>query len=157
MKTLPHTSKLAIGAAMLAVLFAAGCERRAQEPATPPAQTDSTVGVTPAPQPPSEPATTPVPGATEAPVSPSGNATTPSEEHRSAGAVVDDAMITTKVKTALLADSDIKGLEINVDTSKGVVSLNGAVQNQAQVDRAAKLAGEVDGVKSVLNNLTIKK
>ncbi|GGB95252.1 hypothetical protein GCM10007205_00620 [Oxalicibacterium flavum] len=156
MKTLPHTSKVAIGAALLAVLFAAGCERRAQEPAAP-ASESSTTGVTPAPQTPSEPATTPVPGATEAPVAPSDNAATPSEEHRSAGAMVDDTVITTKVKTALLADSDIKGLQVNVDTSEGVVSLNGEVQNQAQVDRAAKLAGEVEGVKSVLNNLTIKK
>lgn len=154
MKTLPHTSKLAIGAAMLAVLFATGCERRAQEPAAP---ADSTMGVTPAPQAPSEPATVPVPGATEAPVAPADNATTPAGENRSAGGVVDDAMLTTKVKTALLADSDIKGLDINVDTSEGVVSLNGEVKNQAQVDRAAKLAGEVDGVKSVLNNLTVAK
>jgi len=155
MKTLPETSKLAIGAAVLAVLFATGCERRAAEPAAPPAA-DATTGVTP-PQAPSEPATVPVPGASEAPVNPAGNVATPTEENRSAGAVVDDAMLTTKVKTALLADSDIKGLAINVDTSQGVVSLNGEVKNQAQVDRAAKLAGEVDGVKSVLNNLTIAK
>jgi len=155
MKTLPETSKLAIGAAVLAVLFATGCERRAAEPAAAPPAADATTGVTP-PQAPSEPATTPVPGATESPVSPSGNAV-PNEENRSAGVVVDDAMVTTKVKTALLADSDIKGLAINVDTSQGVVSLNGEVKNQAQVDRAAKLAGEVEGVKSVLNNLTIAK
>ncbi|GGI15774.1 MAG: BON domain-containing protein [Oxalicibacterium faecigallinarum] len=156
MKTLPETSKLAIGAAVLAVLFATGCERRAQEPAAPPAA-DATTGVTP-PQAPSEPATTPVPGATEAPaVNADGKIAAPSEEGRDAGTVVDDAMLTTKVKTALLADSDVKGLAINVDTSQGVVSLNGEVKNQAQVDRAAKLAGEVEGVKSVLNNLTIAK
>lgn len=155
MKTLPETSKLAIGAAVLAVLFATGCERRAAEPAAPAA--DATTGVTP-PQAPSEPATVPVPGATEAPVTPEGNTAVPNnKENGSAGATVDDAMLTTKVKTALLADSDIKGLAINVDTSQGVVSLNGEVKNQAQVDRAAKLTGEVDGVKSVLNNLTIAK
>ncbi|HTH45819.1 MAG TPA: BON domain-containing protein [Oxalicibacterium sp.] len=76
---------------------------------------------------------------------------------KSAGAVVDDTVITTKVKTALLADSDIKGLQINVDTSNAVVTLSGAVDNQTQIDRAGKLASDVQGVSSVTNNLTIKK
>ena len=70
---------------------------------------------------------------------------------------MDDTVITTKVKSALLADSDVKGLDVAVETSKGVVSLSGAVNNQTQIDRAAKIAGEVEGVHSVLNNLTIKK
>jgi hyperosmotically inducible protein len=71
--------------------------------------------------------------------------------------VVDDTVITTKVKSALLADSDIKGLDVSVETSQGVVSLSGAVNNQTQIDRAAKIASGVEGVVSVLNNLTIKK
>jgi hyperosmotically inducible protein len=74
-----------------------------------------------------------------------------------AGSVVDDTVITTKVKTALLADSDVKGLDVNVDTVKAIVTLNGAVNNQTQIDRAGKLATDVPGVKSVINNLTIKK
>ena len=76
---------------------------------------------------------------------------------KSAGQIVDDTVITTKVKSALLADSDVKGLDVVVETSKGVVSLSGAVNNQTQIDRAAKIAGDVEGVNSVLNNLTIKK
>lgn len=145
MKTLPNNSKVVIGAALLTVLFAAGCERRTEEPA--PADSST---VTPAPAP-----------ETSAPAAPSptmpSDATPASEEGKSAGAVIDDTVITTKVKTALLADSDIKGLDVNVDTSEGVVTLAGEVNNQLQIDRAGKLAGEVEGVKSVTNNLTIKK
>ncbi len=152
MKTLPNNSKIVLGAAVLTVLLASGCERRT--PAETPATTEPTTGsTTPAPSTPAAPdVATPAPS----PTVPS-DPTPPSETAKSAGAVVDDAMITTKVKTALLADSDIKGLDVNVNTSKGVVSLNGAVSNQTQIDRAAKIAGEVEGVTSVLNNLTIKK
>lgn len=148
MKTLPNNSKAVIGATLLAVLFAAGCERRATEA---PASTDSTT-TSPAP-------VTPAPEST-APAAPSPMPENPvpaSESSKSAGAVIDDTVITTKVKTALLADSDIKGLDVNVDTAQGVVTLNGAVNNQTQIDRAAKIAGEVEGVKSVVNNLSIKK
>lgn len=144
-KTLPNNSKIAIGAALLAVLFASGCERRTEAPA------DTTSSS------PSAPATTPE----TAPAAPSPTMpadTTPAgEEGKSAGAVIDDTVITTKVKTALLADSDIKGLDVNVDTSQGVVTLKGEVANQTQIDRAGKIAGEVEGVKSVVNNLAIKK
>lgn len=145
-KTLPNNSKVVIGAALLAVLFASGCERRTETPAS----TDST---TSSPAPSSAPAT---PETTPAAPTPT-NPTPPGEESKSAGAVIDDTVITTKVKTALLADSDIKGLEINVNTAQAVVTLNGEVANQTQIDRAVKIAGEVEGVKSVVNNLTIKK
>lgn len=74
-----------------------------------------------------------------------------------AGAAVDDSVITTKVKTAYLADTDIKGLDISVDTNKGEVILTGSVNNQTQIDRAEKIAKGVDGVKTVHNKLTIKK
>jgi hyperosmotically inducible protein len=148
MKTLPNNSKAVIGATLLTVLFAAGCERRAAEEA--PASTDSTI-TSPAPT------TTPENTAPAAPSPTVENPTPPSEASQSAGAMIDDSVITTKVKTALLADSDIKGLDVNVDTAQGVVTLNGAVNNQTQIDRAAKITGEVEGVKSVVNNLSIKK
>lgn len=152
MKTLSNNSKVAIAASLMAVLFAAGCERR-----TPP---EGTAGSTPTPTAPSEsPAaagvTPPTPVPETAPASPSAPAD--ASAGKSAGQIVDDTVITTKVKSALLADSDVKGLDVVVETSKGVVSLSGAVNNQTQIDRAAKIAGEVEGVNSVLNNLTIKK
>jgi hyperosmotically inducible protein len=150
MKTLPNNSRVVLAAAVLTVLFAAGCERRAPtDPATgatPPAESPAVT--TPAPS--AQPETTP---AAPAPVTES----TPAGSDQMAGSVVDDTVITTKVKTALLADSDVKGLDVNVDTVKAIVTLNGAVNNQTQIDRAGKLATDVPGVKSVINNLTIKK
>ncbi len=149
MKTLPNNSRVVLAAAVLTVLFATGCERRAAtDPATgatPPAESPA---VTPAPAPSAPPETVP---AAPAPVAPADTSA------QLPGSVVDDTVITTKVKTALLADSDVKGLDVNVDTSKGVVTLNGADTNQTQIDRAGKLATDVAGVKSVINNLTIKK
>jgi len=153
MNTLPNHSKLAIATAVLTVLFATGCERRNNDAATTPPATESssTTTTTTTTTPPAAPDAT----APAAPSVPASGDT--SAEPKSAGTVLDDTVTTTKVKTALLADSDIKGLEINVETSKGVVTLNGAVNNQTQIDRAVKVAGEVQGVTSVTNNLTIKK
>jgi len=71
-------------------------------------------------------------------------------------AVIDDATITTKVKTAVLAEPGLKTLQIDVDTKNGVVSLSGTVDNQALKERASQVAQAVNGVKSVDNNLTVK-
>ena len=71
------------------------------------------------------------------------------------GEKIDDGVITTKVKTALLADDTVKGLDINVDTLNGTVTLNGVVESQAQVDRAVQVAQGVEGVANVQNNLTV--
>lgn len=73
-----------------------------------------------------------------------------------AGNEIDDGMITTKVKTALLADDTVKGLDINVDTSQGTVRLSGAVENQTQIDMAMQIAKGVEGVKDVQNELTVQ-
>lgn len=78
---------------------------------------------------------------------------------RAAGNVGDaaaDAAITAKVKTAFLADSDVKGLKIDVDTSNGVVTLTGTLDARANIQRAEDIAKKIDGVKSVNNKLTAK-
>jgi len=62
---------------------------------------------------------------------------------------VSDTWITTKVKSSLLADSDVSGLAIEVDTVNGTVFLTGKVESQAQVEEAKRLAAEVDGVAKV--------
>ena len=62
---------------------------------------------------------------------------------------VDDTWITTKVKSSLLADSDVSGLDINVDTLNGVVTLRGQVETQAQADEATRIAREIKGVSNV--------
>ncbi len=73
------------------------------------------------------------------------------------GAKMDDGITTTKVKAALLADSSVKGTDINVETQNGVVQLSGFVDSQTQVDRALQLAKGVQGVTKVDNELTVKK
>lgn len=62
---------------------------------------------------------------------------------------VDDTWITTKVKSSLLADSDVSGLEINVDTLNGTVTLRGDVESQAQIDTATRIAQGIEGVTNV--------
>jgi hyperosmotically inducible periplasmic protein len=74
-----------------------------------------------------------------------------------AGDQVDDGMITTKVKAALLADANIKSLDIAVVTRKGEVQLSGFVDNQTQVDRAVEVARGIENVRSVGNEMSIKK
>jgi hyperosmotically inducible protein len=73
-----------------------------------------------------------------------------------AGTELDDSVITTKIKTALLTDKDAKGGDTSVETRKGDVLLSGFVDNQAQADREVQLAKAVDGVHSVDNKLMIK-
>ena len=63
------------------------------------------------------------------------------------GTDIDDSTITTKVKSALLADADVKSFDIKVETRKGEVQLSGFVDNQAQIDRAIAVAKGVEGVK----------
>ena len=75
---------------------------------------------------------------------------------RSAGVVVDDALITARVKSSLLADSGTKGLKIDVDTKSGVVQLKGNVASDTERTLAQNLAAKVEGVKTVENKLTVK-
>jgi hyperosmotically inducible protein len=72
-----------------------------------------------------------------------------------AGAIVTDAALTTSVKTKFLADDMVKGLNIDVDTDNGVVTLNGRVASQAEANRATTIARNTDGVKSVVSNLRV--
>lgn len=74
----------------------------------------------------------------------------------SVGTEVDDSVVTTKVKSALLADTDVKSFDFKVETRKGEVQLSGFVDNQPQVDRALAVTRAVPGVTSVLNNVTLK-
>ena len=74
-----------------------------------------------------------------------------------AGEYVDDSYITTKVKSLLGADDFLKSFEISVETYKGIVQLKGFVDSQKAVDKAGEVARGVNGVKSVKNNLNVKK
>jgi len=74
-----------------------------------------------------------------------------------AGEYVDDSYITTKVKSMLGADDFLKSFEISVQTYKGIVQLTGFVDSQKAIDKAGEIASGVKGVKSVKNNLNVKK
>jgi len=74
----------------------------------------------------------------------------------STGEYIDDTWITTKVKTALLEDPQVKSTEVNVETFKGVVQLSGFVSSSAAMQQAVKVAKGVQGVTSVKNDMRIK-
>ena len=75
----------------------------------------------------------------------------------SAGAVLDDSVVTVKVKSALVADDLTKANEISVTTNKGVVQLSGFVDNADQQQRAEVVAHGVEGVQNVVNDTRVKK
>jgi hyperosmotically inducible protein len=77
------------------------------------------------------------------------------EPTRSAGAVVDDAGITMKVKGRFLKDPLVQGLRIDVDTRDGVVYLTGSVASSAEKDKAIQIAKDTEGVKDVQANLNV--
>jgi hyperosmotically inducible protein len=71
------------------------------------------------------------------------------------GAVVTDAAITSAVKAKFLADTSVKGLKIDVDTTDHVVTLTGTVSSRAEADRAMMLARNTEGVNRVVDNLKV--
>ena len=75
----------------------------------------------------------------------------------SPGEYVDDSVITTKVKTMLATNDFLKSFEISVETYKGIVQLSGFVDSQKAIDKAGEIASGVKGVKSLKNNLNVKK
>jgi osmotically-inducible protein OsmY len=83
-----------------------------------------------------------------------GCASTPTQE--GSGEYVDDSVITTKVKALLFDESNLKSGQIDVDTFKGVVQLNGFVSSGADIDRAIAIVRSIGGVKSVKNDLRVR-
>jgi osmotically-inducible protein OsmY len=69
---------------------------------------------------------------------------------------IDDTSITALVKTSLLYHRSTSGLATKVETKNGVVTLTGKVKTAAAKDLAGKYAGDIDGVKSVNNNITVE-
>jgi len=68
---------------------------------------------------------------------------------------IDDASITTLVKTTLLYHRSTSALDTTVETKDGVVTLGGKAGDAAEKDLAAKLVSDVYGVKKVVNNMTV--
>jgi hyperosmotically inducible protein len=70
---------------------------------------------------------------------------------------VSDDAIYDNVRIKLASDVDVKGGALKVDVKEGVVTLGGVVETQMQKDKATKIAKKVKGVKSVVNQIEIKK
>jgi hyperosmotically inducible protein len=68
-----------------------------------------------------------------------------------------DAGITTKVKTKFAADDTVKAHEINVTTNDHVVTLSGEVATTAAKDQAIQIARQTEGVRDVVDQLTVKE
>lgn len=79
-----------------------------------------------------------------------------SEKAEEAGAYIDDAAITAKIKADFLADPMLKAFQIGVTTTDGVVTLSGEVDSQASIDSSQAIAGGVENVQSVRNELVVK-
>lgn len=74
----------------------------------------------------------------------------------STGEYFDDTGITTRVKANLLADKDVSGSAVNVETFKGRVQLSGFVKTLEQRRKAGELAREVKGVNEVINDIQLR-
>jgi len=73
-----------------------------------------------------------------------------------AGEYVDDATVTTKVNAQIVSESSLKSSQINVETMQDVVQLSGFVDSAKAKERAGEIARNVDGVRSVRNNIIVR-
>ncbi|ARP85927.1 BON domain-containing protein [Bordetella genomosp. 9] len=80
---------------------------------------------------------------------------TDGKSKQSVGEYASDAVITTKVKAAIVADKSLSALDVAVETNNGVVTLTGTVPSAAQSDTATHVARGVEGVKQVKNELKV--
>lgn len=86
-----------------------------------------------------------------------GCATTSSApEQQSTGAYLDDAALTTKVKTRLLQEPGVDSGNINVETYQGVVQLSGFMDSRAEMSKALQAVRSVEGVRSIRNDMRLK-
>ena len=76
---------------------------------------------------------------------------------RSTGEYIDDSVITTKVKSLLAGDDFLKSFQIGVESHNGIVQLSGFVDSQKAIDKAVQITNSVEGVKSIRNDLIVKK
>lgn len=74
----------------------------------------------------------------------------------STGQYLDDATITTKVKTELLAAKGVSSSRISVETVNGEVHLSGTAPSEMEKQRAAEVAGAVSGVREVRNDIEVR-
>jgi hyperosmotically inducible protein len=80
----------------------------------------------------------------------------PEKPRETVGEKIDDASITAQVKATLLSHRSTGVLRTKVETNDGVVTLGGQARNAAEKDLVTKLVTDINGVKSVVNNMTIE-
>ena len=81
-------------------------------------------------------------------------ASTPTRE--SMGEYMDDSLITTKVRTALITDPQVHSTEIKIETFKGTVQLSGFARSPDKMARAADITSRVSGVREVESDIRDK-
>lgn len=82
-------------------------------------------------------------------------AKTPAQPAETLGEKIDDASITAQVKASLLSHRSTSALKTKVETTEGVVTLSGIAKNDAEKSLVTKLVTDINGVTSVVNNMTI--
>ena len=82
-------------------------------------------------------------------------AKTPTQPVETIGEKIDDASITAQIKLALLAHRSTSALKTKVETASGVVTLSGMAKNAAEKSLVSKLVTDIEGVISVINNMTV--
>jgi osmotically-inducible protein OsmY len=81
----------------------------------------------------------------------------PGKNRKTVGETIDDASITAQIKVAFLTHHSTSAFKTGVAVSNGVVTLTGDAASAAGKDMAGKVAGDVDGVNKVINNMVIKE
>ena len=79
-----------------------------------------------------------------------------SRGQQTTGAYLDDASITTQVKSRMLSNPDVAGTSISVETLTGTVMLSGFAKSALERNTAERIARDVNGVRSVKNEITIR-
>jgi hyperosmotically inducible protein len=74
----------------------------------------------------------------------------------SIGEYSSDAAVTAEIKAKMAADKDVAATSISVETLQGVTQLSGFAKSQAEKDRAAAIAREAKGVRSVRNDIVVR-
>jgi osmotically-inducible protein OsmY len=77
------------------------------------------------------------------------------QEKRTAGETLSDQSTTASIKTRLLADSEVSGLNINVDTFKGRVTLKGVVGSRKEAEKAIEIAKNTSDIRTVESKLVV--
>ena len=79
----------------------------------------------------------------------------PAQQMSFADKQVSDDLVYDNVKRRLAEDSEVKGGGLDIDVKQGVVTLRGKLETQRQIDKAARLAKKVNGVKKVINEIQL--